>query len=140
PVADIGSVMTSDNCGGAVTVTFVCDVISAQTCANRYIITRTYKATHLCFPTRRSSDLITVDDETLPGITCPLPVTVQCASLVPVAGEGTGMTSDHGDGAVAVTFVSDVISAQTCANRYTITRTYKATDVCGNFATCTQVI
>ena len=41
---------------------------------------------------------------------------------------------------VTVVWVSDLISGQTCANRYTITRTYKATDVCGNYATCTQTI
>jgi len=39
-----------------------------------------------------------------------------------------------------VTWEGDVIGQQTCANRYVITRTYKATDVCGNFQTCTQLI
>src|SRR4030095_17037828 len=33
-----------------------------------------------------------------------------------------------------------VISNQTCANRFTITRTYKAKDASGNSATCQQVI
>src|SRR6185503_2198029 len=36
--------------------------------------------------------------------------------------------------------VSDDISNQTCPNRYTLTRTYKATDVCGNVKTCAQII
>src|SRR5204863_484880 len=80
-------------------------------------------------------------------ITCPQAVTVSCASSVPAkatdytsfVAQG-GSTSDGCGGAVTVTWVSDVISSQTCANRYTITRTYRAADVCGNSATCTQTI
>jgi hypothetical protein len=39
-----------------------------------------------------------------------------------------------------VSHVSDVISNQTAPNKYTITRTYKATDPSGNSVTCTQII
>mgnify|MGYP002683854980 CR=1 FL=1 len=69
------------------------------------------------------------------------PITVSCAGAVPAPNIAavTGV-SDNCGGVVTVTFISDVISNQTCANRYTITRTYRATDVCGNFAECTQII
>jgi hypothetical protein len=39
-----------------------------------------------------------------------------------------------------VTFVSDVTVNMTCLNRFNVIRTYRATDACGNSATCTQTI
>ncbi len=142
PAVNVAAVTgVSDNCGGTVTVTFIGDVISAQTCANRFTITRTYRATDVCGNFAECTQIITVNDVTPPTLTCPAAVTVSCASAVPAVNIAavTGV-SDNCGGAVTVTFIGDVISAQTCANRFTITRTYRATDVCGNFAECTQII
>jgi HYR domain/Secretion system C-terminal sorting domain len=140
PAPNIASVTVSDNCPGVV-VTFVGDVISNQTCTNRYTITRTYRATDAAGNTATCTQTITVNDQTPPVLTCPAPVTVSCASAVPAPNIAsvTGV-SDNCTGGVTVTHVGDVISNQTCANRYTITRTYRATDACGNFAQCTQII
>ena len=68
-----------------------------------------------------------------PTLTCPGPLTVSCSSDVPPPNISlvTGV-SDNCVGTVTVSHISDVISGQTCANRYTLTRTYRATDVCGN--------
>ena len=145
PAPNILSVTgVSDNCGslaGPVVVTWRGDVISGQTCANRYTITRTYRATDVCGNFAECTQIITVNDQTPPVLTCPAPVTVSCASAVPPANIAsvTGV-SDNCGGVVTITHQGDVISGQTCANRYTITRTYRATDVCGNFAECTQII
>ena len=138
PAPNTASVTASDNCG-AVTVSHVSDVISNQTCANRYTITRTYKAMDACGNSATCTQTITVNDNTNPTISCPAAITVQCASQVPSPNVGSVTASDN-CGAVTVSHVSDVISNQTCANRYTITRTYKAMDACGNSATCTQTI
>ncbi len=141
PAPNIASVTATDNCAGAVTIVHVGDVISNQTCANRYTITRTYRATDVCGNSSTCTQIITVNDQTPPVMTCPAPVTVSCAAAVPAANVAsvTGV-SDNCGGTVTVTHVGDVISSQTCANRYTITRTYRATDVCGNFTECTQII
>jgi hypothetical protein len=138
PTANPASVTATDNCG-AVTVTHIGDVISSQTCANRYTITRTYRATDACGNFSECTQVITVNDQAAPVITCPAPVTVSCASQVPAANPGA-ITATDNCGAVTVTHIGDVISSQACANRYTITRTYRATDACGNFAECTQII
>ncbi|MBK6826976.1 MAG: HYR domain-containing protein [Chitinophagaceae bacterium] len=141
PAANISLVTVTDNCPGVITVIHVGDVISAQTCTNRFTVTRTYRATDGCGNFAECTQIITVNDQTAPTLTCPAPVTVSCAAAVPVPdiNSVTGVTDNCG-GPVTVTHVSDVISAQTCLNRYTITRTYRATDVCGNFAECTQII
>ena len=139
PAASISSVTTSDGCGGTVTVT-VDDAISNQTCANRYTITRTWTATDVCGNEVTASQTITVNDVTPPTITnVPSNTTVSCASAVPAASISSVTTSDGCGGTVTVS-VNDAISNQTCANRYTITRTWTATDVCGNEATATQTI
>jgi HYR domain/Secretion system C-terminal sorting domain len=141
PVPNIASVTgVSDNCAGVVTVTHQGDVISGQTCANRYTITRTYRATDVCGNFTECTQIITVNDQTPPVITCPAPVTVSCASAVPAPNTTLVTATDNCAGVITITHISDVISNQTCTNRYTITRTYRATDVCGNFAQCTQII
>ncbi len=136
PAPNIGSVNASDNCLSGVVVVFVNDVTSNQTCANRFTITRTYRGTDGCGNTSTCAQIITVNDQTPPTLTCPANTTVNCASLVPAANIGsvTGL-SDNCGGTITVTHVGDVISAQTCANKYTLTRTYRATDAAGNSAT-----
>ncbi len=137
PAPAPGSLTASDLCS-AVIVTHLGDVISAQTCANRYTITRTYSANDACGNTATCNQIITVNDITAPTITCPANVQISCAANVPAPNTASVTASDLCGGAVTVEHVGDVISAQTCANRFTITRTYRATDVCGNSATCAQ--
>ncbi len=141
PAPNINAVVAIDGCGGIVTVIFVGDVIVPGTCANRFTINRTYRATDICGNSTTCIQVITVADNIPPTLTCPGPITVMCANNVPAPNVALVIgVSDNCPGAVTVTFVSDVISNQTCANRFTITRTYRATDICGNFANCTQII
>jgi HYR domain/Secretion system C-terminal sorting domain/Immunoglobulin I-set domain len=142
PAANINLVTgVSDNCGGPVSVIHVDDVISNQTCASRYTITRTYRATDVCGNFTNCTQIITVNDQIPPTLTCPAPITVSCVGQVPAPNiAAVTAVSDNCGGAVTVTYIGDVISNQTCDNKYTITRTYRATDACGNFAQCTQII
>src|SRR4029079_4942556 len=136
PPADDSAVVATDNCAGTVTVSHDADVIAAGSCANRYVITRTYHATDLCGNAAVAvSQTITVDDQTPPVITSvPANVTVSCASLVPPADDSAVVATDNCAGTVTVSHDADVIAAGSCANRYVITRTYHATDLCGNAA------
>jgi len=134
-----GGVTVSDNCG-FVTVTHGGDNITNMTCTNRFDISRVYIATDECGNSSTCAQIIVVFDNTPPTITCPAPITVSCASNVPAPSTGSVTASDNCAGAVTITHVGDAISNQTCVNRFTLTRTYRATDVCGNSATCTQII
>ncbi|MFY9571346.1 MAG: hypothetical protein WAV20_08115, partial [Blastocatellia bacterium] len=133
PAANTGAVTASDNCGTA-TKSFVGDSPSGS-CPK--VITRTYRATDACGNSTTCTQTITVADTTAPSISCPASVTVQCDSDVPSADTGSVTASDNCAGTPAKEFVSDSPSG-TCPK--VITRTYKATDTCGNTATCTQTI
>jgi len=142
--ANTGTSTATDNCSGA-TVTF--DDVSTQgmACgAYSYIIIRTWTATDDCGNASTCSQTITVEDNNPPTITCPGDVTVECDQ--PTDPGATGNATASGDNCAAddeltVTFI-DVSSQGTgCSNdTYTITRTWTASDPCGNTATCIQVI
>jgi hypothetical protein len=135
----------SDNCTGAIAISFS-DATTPGTCANKFTVTRTYTATDVCGNTATSNQTITVNDNVAPTITAPSGTTVTCSGDVP-AGITTysgfvsagGTASDNCTGAIAISF-SDATTPGTCANKFTVTRTYKATDVCGNTATSNQTI
>lgn len=138
PPVNTGSVTATDNCGVA-SITFVSDVISAQTCANKYTLTRTYRATDVNGNSATCAQIITVNDVTPPTISCPAGATYTCASQVPTPNTALVSGSDNCAGSVTIAFISDVISNQLCANKFTLTRTYRATDLCGNTSTCSQI-
>jgi hypothetical protein len=134
PQPDIGSVTATDNCG-SVTVTHEGDVSDAQSCPE--IITRTYRATDDCGNFAECTQTITVNDTAVPLITCPADVAVQCSGDIPSPDIGSVTATDN-CGSVTVTHEGDVSDGLSCPE--TITRTYRATDDCGNFAECTQTI
>ena len=140
PPPNISLVTASDNCGGPVTVVHVGDTMSASNCLNQFTLTRTYRATDACGNSATCSQTITVNDTTPPTITCPAAVTVGCAAEVPPPNVNLVTASDNCGGPVTVTHVGDTMSASNCLNQLTLTRTYRATDVCGNSATCAQTI
>jgi len=78
----------------------------------------------------------------------PPPITgVQCASGVPAAYSNLsqfisagGQASDNCSGSVTISLLTENITPGNCANQFVLTRTYKATDVCGNSSTATQTI
>src|SRR5262249_29109682 len=119
---------------------FISDVMSLSNCVNGFTLTRTYRATDACGNTADCQQTITVNDTTPPTISCPAAVTVQCASLVPAPATGSVTASDNCGGTPVVTFISDVMSLSNCVNGFTLTRTYRATDACGNTADCQQTI
>jgi hypothetical protein len=95
-------------------------------------VTDAFGATATC------TAVVSVFDNLSPTITCAVNSRVNCASDVPAVNINSVTAADNCS--VIVTHIGDVITNQTCANRFTLTRTYKATDPSGNFVTCAQVI
>src|SRR5512136_890009 len=136
PVASIAAVTATDNCPGVVTIT-VADQTTAGNCPNRFTVTLTWAATNVCGNASSTSQTITVDDQTAPVITgTPAAITVSCAGDVPVASIAAVTATDNCPGVVTIT-VADQTTAGNCPNRFTVTRTWTATDVCGNSSSTT---
>jgi len=101
-------------------------------------ITRTWTPTDKCGNVGESqTQIITIVDTTAPAITTPSTATVTCAGdeaniLPPPVTDACDPNP--------VWAQSDVISAQNCANQYTVTRTWTSTDKCGNSASVEQTI
>ncbi|HZV67894.1 MAG TPA: T9SS type A sorting domain-containing protein [Saprospiraceae bacterium] len=136
-VITYGSTSATDNCN-APGIVLVSGPASGSTNPVG-VYTIIFRATDAAGNSSTCSFTATVKDNQPPTITCPAPVTIQCASLVPASNIASVTTADN-CGVPTVTFVSDVTSNQTCANRYTITRTYRSTDASGNSSTCAQII
>jgi len=136
---DTGTATATDNCTLAPTITFS-DVTVAGLCPEEYTITRTWVATDAFGNSSTCVQTITVGDNTPPTIACPENLTVQCAIQIPAINFDFVTATDNCGGVVTVAHVGDVITNQICENNFTLTRTYQATDVCGNTATCVQVI
>src|SRR5438876_7753782 len=106
--------------------------MSASNCVNHVTLTRPYLPTRPSFRSQTCTQTITVNDNLPPAISCPAAVTVACASEVP-APDPAGVTArDDCGGTPVVTFVGDSMSASNCVNQFTLTRTYRANDDCGN--------
>ncbi len=129
-----GTATASDGCG-AVTLTYSDSVTT--NCGATKVIARTWTASDACGNSSSCVQTITVRDTTPPTITCPPNLTLECPAVTTTNATGVA-TAQDGCGAVTITF-SDVVS-NACSSTRTISRTWRATDACGNSASCVQTI
>ena len=134
------TVTAMDNCDGSVLVSFTETQSNPGSSCNN-LITRTWTARDRCGNTASCKQSITVNDTISPAITqCVPDRTVQCASEVPPPSDAAVVALDNCGGPVTITHDGDVIIPGGCPNRFTVKRTYHATDLCRNHSECTQTI
>jgi len=146
--AATGSATGMDNCDSDPSETFLDDnnKTTNGTCTDhQYTITRTWKAIDACGNESATCDqIINVVDNTIPTVTCPAAITIECDKSTGTinTGEATGSDNCDANPTVSSTDASTQTSTGACTdNSYTITRTWTATDACGNnSATCDQII
>ena len=133
--ANTGFATGTDSCG---TVTFTYSDSSVSSCGSTEIISRTWTGTDECgTSTATCVQIITIVDTTLPVITCPADMTVECGDDTSPANTGSATATD-GCGSVVISFSDSSVPG--CGSTETITRTWTATDDCGNSISCTQII
>ena len=136
PVA-FSDVTATDDCS-AVTITFE-DEFTGQACPNASSVTRTWTATDACGNSSTISQIVTVEPEAVVNVFftfVPDDANLGCGSN-PAFGTPVAAT-DCPDGQVNIVF-TDATSGD-CSGSFAATRTWTATDNCGNVATASQTI
>lgn len=101
-------------------------------------ITRTFSVTDSCNHSTTDTQVIIINDTTLPTASNPETILVQCASDIPPP--NTSVVSDANDNcsSVTVAFIQETTDNNSCPE--IITRTYSVTDDCGNSIEVSQNI
>jgi len=123
----------SDNCGE---VTLEEEADTTYSCAHSYVITRTFTATDDCGNSSTASQTITIQDTTAPELTIPGDYTAECSEENPLM---DASALDNCDEEVSISVVVDTLAGD-CPQAYTVTRSFTATDACGNSTSATQTI
>lgn len=126
---------TSTDASGNAAITYVDSV--TPSCGNSYVISRRWKATDACDNSSSGTQTITVRDITAPVLTIPPSVTLDCPADTSTNNAGFATAVDT-CGSATVTFSDSVVN--NCGNTKTISRTWRATDQCGNSSTGVQTI
>src|SRR5207237_56063 len=126
----------TDNSGTNITITVLSTVTnSAGHCGNTFDVTRTWQATDRCGNSSQCSQKVNLVDTTPPVITCRSNKTAQCGAAwsfdPPSATDASGSTT--------ITVVSTITNS-TCGNTFSATRTWRATDRCGNSSQCSHTV
>ena len=85
------------------------------------------------------SSTVSIIDTTTPAITCPEDVIIECDQSTDPVNTGYAIATDICDPSPVIAY-SDAITPGSCLEEYTISRTWTATDGCGNQSSCLQTI
>lgn len=133
--SNTGTATASDDCDSAVKVTRVDS--SAGTCPT--VITRVWTATDSGGQSSSCTQTITVVDTTVPDLTIPADLTMECDESTDPSNTGQASASDNCDSSPELTF-RDVTADGSCPQESVIGRIWTATDDCGNSTSGEQLI
>src|SRR4029077_14505620 len=114
--------------------------VASPRCPALYSVTRTWKASDTCHNVSFCNQTVTLVDSEPPNLTCGPNKEVQCgtdwAFDIPTATDGCDLNN------VLIEVVGTVTNAATprCPKLFSVTRSWRATDTCGNTAFCNQTV
>ena len=121
------------------TFVYLGQTASTTTCPITY--TRTYQVSDFSGNTASCTQTIEIDDNIPPVITPPANATVECDADSSPAATGMATATDNCTASAPVITFSDVSDLSGCGGYTgTITRTWTATDACGNAVSTDQII
>ena len=147
-----GTATATDNCTPAANIVITQSQTStystdpSNVLHYNYVITRTWRATDVAGNFSECNQTIAVHDVTAPVITCPVNVTVNCLDDNSSTATGTATATDNCAPAANIMITQSQTStystdpSNVLHYNYVITRTWRATDVAGNYSECVQTI
>ena len=134
-----GYATAMDDCEGEIVITHGDDIVYGE-CLQDFMLTRTWTATNACDETVLGIQQIQVTDSSIPVLTAPDDITINCISNT--SPDITGMASaiDNSGQEPMVFIEGDSVVEQTCTNQLIIIRSFVAMDECGNMASGAQRI
>ena len=134
-------VSATDNCETSESINIAFEEkITAGECAGNYMITRSWIATDACGNRNLAEQIITVVDNSVPIlINIPADETVVCDAIPAVSNTVSATDNCEASEAINIAF-NETLTAGSCTGNYTITRSWTATDNCGNTSTATQTL
>jgi len=132
-----GKAAAQDACNGASPPVHTDNTSGFSGCSG--VIVRTFSSADSCANTATCQQTITVFDNVPPVFsTCPQPVNVYCGQQNNLNTTGMAAAADACSGPAPITHTDDLSEFSACEGL--IWRTFVATDLCGNTATCLQAI
>ena len=137
-IPPVGTPIAVDNCGGPVTITYLGELETPGTCPVVRTLTRRWRATDQAGHSTSAAQIITVRDQKPPVFSgVPTNTTVECGGVPALA---SPTASDNCTGPVTITYLGETSAPGACPVLYTLTRSWRASDACGNAAIASQVI
>jgi gliding motility-associated-like protein len=137
PAVDVTVVTDeADNCTASPVVAFVSESTDGATCPET--ITRIYSVTDDCGNSINVTHTILITDPIFPTADPLANVSYNCIADVPAPDPLVVLNEADNQGVPTVTWLSDVSDNGNCPE--VIVRTYRVTDICGNFIDITQNI
>src|SRR5690606_14013344 len=133
-----GSATATDACDPAPGVTYS-DSVAPGPCAGSQIVTRTWTATDACGSATSADQTIKLADSTAPVRTIPPDATMDCDANHDPNATGVATAVDNCDAAPTVTYLDECVPG-VCPTAQVVSRTWTATDACGNSTSATQMI
>ena len=126
-----------DICDGTNVTVVMLNTVTNTVCGGSFIATRTWLATDQCGNGSSCSQSIYVLDTVPPSINCAADRVVECG--IPWSFTRPS-AQDVCDGTNVTVMVDSTVTNALCGQTFAATRTWRATDQCGNEALCSQTV
>jgi len=134
----VGAAQATDNCDASVSIVYDGETRTDGPCPDTYVLLRKWTATDNCGNSVTATQAVSVRDLIPPVFTSvPQSLTSSCADVPTV---GNALATDNCDANVLVTYDGETRQNGACADTYTLTRRWTATDNCGNTVSAVQTI